>query len=78
MWFTHTLIALGLSLHSAQLSGSKFENFSVTGLMQLPGILMATTLMNWIGRRRSLSSCQFTCAVLLLAVAATDEGKHGT
>ncbi|XP_039489416.1 solute carrier family 22 member 3-like isoform X1 [Drosophila santomea] len=72
VWFTHTLVALGLSLHSAQLSGSKFENFSMTGLMQLPGILMATTLMNWIGRRRALSSCQFTCAVLLLAVAATD------
>ncbi|XP_017013541.2 organic cation transporter 1-like isoform X1 [Drosophila takahashii] len=72
-WFTHTLIALGLSLNSTQLSGSKFENFSMTGFMQLPGILMATTLMNWIGRRWALSSCQFTCAALLLAVAATDE-----
>ncbi|XP_017072280.1 solute carrier family 22 member 3-like [Drosophila eugracilis] len=74
VWFTHTLIALGLSLHSAQLSGNKFENFSMTGFMQLPGILMATTLMNWIGRRWALSSCQFTCAALLLAVAATDGG----
>ncbi|KAI8037786.1 hypothetical protein M5D96_009287 [Drosophila gunungcola] len=73
VWFTHTLIALGLSLNSTQLRGSKFENFSMTGFMQLPGILMATTLMNWIGRRWALSSCQFTCAVLLLAVAATDK-----
>nr|XP_016927011.2 organic cation transporter 1-like [Drosophila suzukii] len=74
VWFTHTLVALGLSLNSTQLSGSKFENFSMTGFMQLPGILMATILMNWIGRRWALSSCQFTCAALLLAVAATDEG----
>ncbi|XP_017049194.1 organic cation transporter protein-like [Drosophila ficusphila] len=73
VWFTHTLIALGLSLNSTQLSGNKFDNFIMTGFMQLPGILMATTLMNWVGRRWALCSCQFTCAALLLAVAATDD-----
>ncbi|KAH8239680.1 hypothetical protein KR032_006727, partial [Drosophila birchii] len=73
VWFTHTLIALGLSLNSSKLSGSKFENFSMTGFMQLPGVLLGTTLMHWIGRRWALTSCQFTCATLILAVAATDE-----
>lgn len=76
VWFTHNFIGLGLSLHSAALNGSKFENFSVTGFMQLPGTLMGTLLMHWIGRRWALSSCQFTCAALLLAVAATDEGEY--
>ncbi|KAH8379064.1 hypothetical protein KR009_002928, partial [Drosophila setifemur] len=73
VWFTNTFIALGLSLNSAHLSGNKFENFSMTGFMQLPGILLATTLMHRVGRRWALSSCLFSCATLLLAVAATDE-----
>ncbi|KAH8270151.1 hypothetical protein KR018_004860 [Drosophila ironensis] len=73
VWFVNTFVALGISLNSGQLSGSKFENFSMTGFMQLPGILLSTTLMHRFGRRWALSSCLFTCAVLLLAVAATDE-----
>ncbi|KAH8325284.1 hypothetical protein KR067_001574, partial [Drosophila pandora] len=73
VWFTHTFICLGLSLNADQLSGSKFENFSITGLMQLPGILMATTLMHRVGRRWALSFSLFSCASLLLAAAAMDE-----
>ncbi|XP_020817424.1 putative transporter B0252.3 isoform X2 [Drosophila serrata] len=75
VWLIHTLIALGLSIHSGALNGSKFENFSMTGFMQVPGILLGTFLMHWIGRRWALTSCQFTCATLILAVAATDEGE---
>ncbi|XP_017049195.1 organic cation transporter 1-like [Drosophila ficusphila] len=73
VWLTNSLIDLGLSLNSTHLRGNKFDNFSMTGLMQLPGILMATTLMNWVGRRWALSSFQFSCVTILLAVAATDE-----
>ncbi|KAH8257082.1 hypothetical protein KR038_002601 [Drosophila bunnanda] len=73
VWFSHTLIALGMSIHSGGLSGNKFENFSMTGFMQVPGILLGTALMHWIGRRWALTSCQFTFATLILVVAATDE-----
>ncbi|XP_017022887.1 solute carrier family 22 member 3-like [Drosophila kikkawai] len=73
VWFTHTLVALGLSIHSGELNGSKFENFSMTGFMQVPGVLLGTALMHWVGRRWALTSCQFTCATLILAVAATNE-----
>ncbi|EDW35097.1 GL25415 [Drosophila persimilis] len=73
VWFTHTFIALGLSLNSSELKGSKFENFSMMGFMQLPGSLLATVIMHRIGRRWALTSCMTSCTLFLLAVPALQE-----
>ncbi|XP_017134832.1 solute carrier family 22 member 3-like [Drosophila miranda] len=73
VWFTHTFIALGLSLNSSELKGSKFENFSMMGFMQLPGSLLATVIMHRIGRRWALTSCMASCTLFLLAVPALQE-----
>ncbi|BFF96915.1 solute carrier family 22 member 3-like [Drosophila madeirensis] len=73
VWFTHTFIALGLSLNSSELSGSKFENFSMMGFIQLPGSLLGTMIMHRIGRRWALTSCMACCTIFLLAVPALQE-----
>ncbi|EDV97912.1 GH14433 [Drosophila grimshawi] len=73
VWFTNTFIALGLSLNASRLNGNKFYNFSMTGLMQLPGILLATLMMLRIGRRWSLSFCLTTCSILLIVMALLEK-----
>ncbi|XP_030571493.1 solute carrier family 22 member 7-like [Drosophila novamexicana] len=72
LWFSNTFIALGLSLNATELKGNKFDNFSMTGLMQLPGILVATLLMHRIGRRWALSLSLSTCSLLLIVMALLD------
>ncbi|XP_068142379.1 organic cation transporter protein-like [Drosophila tropicalis] len=74
VWFIHTLLALGLSLNSNSLSGgNKFENFSITGFMQIPGIIFGTILMHRLGRRWALTSLMSSCGVFLLMVMAFEE-----
>ncbi|KAM8708241.1 hypothetical protein ACLKA7_015243 [Drosophila subpalustris] len=77
LWFTNTLIALGLTLNSIGLSGNKFQNFSMTGFMQLPGIILGTLLMHRFGRRWTLSLFLSSCSILLLAMAFL-EGDYPT
>ncbi|XP_034481942.1 organic cation transporter 1-like isoform X2 [Drosophila innubila] len=72
LWFTNTLIALGLTLNSIGLSGNKFQNFIMTGFMQLPGIILGTLLMHRFGRRWTLSLFLSSCSILLLAMAILD------
>ncbi|XP_030383352.1 solute carrier family 22 member 3 [Scaptodrosophila lebanonensis] len=65
-WFTHTLIALGLSLNSVNLAGgSKYNNFMLNGIVQIPGLLLPLVIMDRIGRRYSLCASMLVCAVCM-------------
>ncbi|KAH8372352.1 hypothetical protein KR093_011190, partial [Drosophila rubida] len=69
-WFTHTLIALGLSLNSVNLGGSKYNNFMLNGVIQIPGLLLPLIIMDRIGRRYSLCASMLICAICMGASAA--------
>uniref|UniRef100_A0A1A9UJJ4 Major facilitator superfamily (MFS) profile domain-containing protein n=1 Tax=Glossina austeni TaxID=7395 RepID=A0A1A9UJJ4_GLOAU len=66
-WFTHTLIALGLSLTSVNLGGNKYNNFIWNGLIQIPGLLLPLFVMDSLGRRISLFASMLTCALCMAA-----------
>lgn len=69
-WFTHTLIALGLSLNSVNLGGNKYHNFMLNGFVQIPGLLLPLIIMDRIGRRYSLCASMLICAICMGASAA--------
>lgn len=64
-WFTHTLVALGLSLNSVNLGGNKYNNFMLNGLVQVPGLILPLFIMNTIGRRFSLFGSMLVCALCM-------------
>ncbi|XP_017122857.2 organic cation transporter protein isoform X1 [Drosophila elegans] len=68
-WFTHTLIALGLSLNSVNLGGSKYTNFMLNGFIQIPGLLLPLVIMDRVGRRYSLCASMLLCAICMGASA---------
>ncbi|KAM7358479.1 organic cation transporter protein [Cochliomyia hominivorax] len=75
-WFTHTLVALGLSLNSVNLGGNKYKNFMLNGLVQVPGLILPLFIMNTVGRRFSLFGSMLVCA---LCMGATIQfGKSGS
>ncbi|KAH8307302.1 hypothetical protein KR044_009704, partial [Drosophila immigrans] len=75
-WFTHTLIALGLSLNSVNLGGSKYNNFMLNGVVQIPGLLLPLIIMDRIGRRYSLCASMLICAVCMGASAAVGSDDY--
>lgn len=64
-WFTHTLVALGLSLNSVNLGGNKYNNFMLNGLVQVPGLILPLFIMNSLGRRTSLCGSMLLCALCM-------------
>ncbi|XP_054734015.1 organic cation transporter protein [Anastrepha obliqua] len=64
-WFTHTLVALGLSLTSVTLGGNKYVNFQLNGLIQVPGLILPLLIMDRIGRRYSLCGSMLVCALCM-------------
>ncbi|KAM8708242.1 hypothetical protein ACLKA7_015244 [Drosophila subpalustris] len=75
-WFTHTLIALGLSLNSVNLGGSKYNNFMLNGFVQIPGLLLPLIIMDRIGRRYSLCASMLICAICMGASAAVGSDDY--
>lgn len=74
-WFTHTLVALGLSLNSVNLGGSKYNNFMMNGFVQIPGLLLPLIIMDRIGRRYSLCASMLVCAICMGTSAAIGSGR---
>uniref|UniRef100_A0A1A9WE24 Major facilitator superfamily (MFS) profile domain-containing protein n=1 Tax=Glossina brevipalpis TaxID=37001 RepID=A0A1A9WE24_9MUSC len=71
-WFTHTLIALGLSLNSVNLGGNKYNNFIWNGLIQIPGLILPLFIMDSLGRRISLFVSMLTCGLCMIATIFFD------
>uniref|UniRef100_A0A0K8VF65 Solute carrier family 22 member 3 n=3 Tax=Bactrocera latifrons TaxID=174628 RepID=A0A0K8VF65_BACLA len=74
-WFTHTLVALGLSLTSVTLGGNKYTNFQLNGLVQVPGLILPLLIMDRIGRRYSLCGSMLVCAICM-GITALVGGNH--
>ncbi|XP_073838873.1 organic cation transporter protein isoform X2 [Musca autumnalis] len=77
-WFTHTLIALGLSLNSVNLGGNKYNNFMLNGLVQVPGLILPLFIMNPLGRRSSLCGSMLVCAICIGASIFFGKNGHAT
>uniref|UniRef100_T1PB12 Sugar (And other) transporter n=1 Tax=Musca domestica TaxID=7370 RepID=T1PB12_MUSDO len=77
-WFTHTLIALGLSLNSVNLGGNKYNNFMLNGLVQVPGLILPLFIMNSLGRRTSLCGSMLVCAICIGASIIFGKNGHAT
>ncbi|KAH8379073.1 hypothetical protein KR009_002983, partial [Drosophila setifemur] len=75
-WFTHTLIALGLSLNSVNLGGNKYTNFMLNGFIQVPGLLLPLVIMDRIGRRYSLCASLLICAICMGASAGVGADNY--
>lgn len=75
-WFTHTLIALGLSLNSVNLGGNKYTNFMLNGFIQIPGLLLPLVIMDRVGRRHSLCASMLLCAICMGASAAVPADNY--
>ncbi|KJE98431.1 hypothetical protein CAOG_008371 [Capsaspora owczarzaki ATCC 30864] len=55
VWFTNSLVYYGLTFLAADLSSNVFFNTFLSGLVEIPGYLVAVLLVDRIGRKKSLN-----------------------
>lgn len=77
-WFATSFVYYGMNVTSVTLGGSKYVNFALVNLVELPAIFLAYTLMERIGRRRVLNV--FLCAGSAACIAThfASAALHGT
>lgn len=54
-WFVNAFVAYGLTLNSVDLDGSKYVNFILINLVDVPAYIITYFIMQHVGRRWSLS-----------------------
>ncbi|EEB11356.1 organic cation transporter, putative [Pediculus humanus corporis] len=69
IWAANALIYYGLSVNSTSLGGNKYLNFALVCLVEIPGYTVSWWAMNKLGRRWSLSSSLFLCAITCIGAA---------
>lgn len=55
-WFTNSFIYYGMNIHAVALAGSKYTNFILVNLVEVPAIFASYYLMERYGRQRILSA----------------------
>lgn len=77
-WFATSFVYYGMNVTSVTLGGSKYVNFALVNLVELPAIFVAYTLMERIGRRRVLNVFLAAGSAACLATHFTATGaEHG-
>ncbi|XP_022108294.1 organic cation transporter protein-like [Acanthaster planci] len=81
-WLVSSMVYYGMSLNSSNLAGDKYLNFFLIGLVEVPGYLVLYFLIEWWGRRPSLSMSHFIAGISSIICAClpptTEEGADFT
>lgn len=66
-WFTNTLIYTGLNINSNGLPGSKYANYIIVNLVEVPAVFVAFHLMDRLGRKSTLCTSLLVGGVACVA-----------
>ncbi|KAL0830891.1 hypothetical protein ABMA28_002993 [Loxostege sticticalis] len=68
-WITTTFVYYGLSINSTSLSDTMYLNYILTCAIEIPGFYSAVLLLDWIGRKTTLSGGFLLSAACNIAFA---------
>nr|XP_034829218.1 organic cation transporter protein-like isoform X2 [Maniola hyperantus] len=66
-WITAIFVYYGLSINSTGLSDTMHLNYILTCGIEIPGFYTAVLVLDRIGRKATISSCYFICAICNIA-----------
>uniref|UniRef100_A0A915DFD6 Major facilitator superfamily (MFS) profile domain-containing protein n=1 Tax=Ditylenchus dipsaci TaxID=166011 RepID=A0A915DFD6_9BILA len=75
LWTCDTFVYYGLSLFSTQISGDRYLNFALMGLIEIPSYLISPIMLNRIGRRLFVSLCHLLAATSFFAILFADDPR---
>ncbi|CAH1789514.1 unnamed protein product, partial [Owenia fusiformis] len=65
MWFVNSLVYYGLSLSTSSLNGDPYVNFALTGLVEVPAVILTMVAMLKFGRKRPVIVLHWIAGVAL-------------
>uniref|UniRef100_A0A2R5L514 Putative organic cation/carnitine transporter n=1 Tax=Ornithodoros turicata TaxID=34597 RepID=A0A2R5L514_9ACAR len=68
-WLVNSLVYYGLSLSAGSLAGDTYVNFAAMSLVEIPAVLLCTTALHWVGRRKVLSTLLLLAGTFCTVVA---------
>ncbi|CAD5220662.1 unnamed protein product [Bursaphelenchus okinawaensis] len=63
LWVCDAICYYGLSLFSSELAGNKYLNYVLLGLIEVPSYIVSPYLLDFLGRRYTISGLHFLSAV---------------
>ncbi|XP_032219345.2 solute carrier family 22 member 5 isoform X2 [Nematostella vectensis] len=76
-WFVTSGVYYGLSFNSGNLSGDFYVNFAASGLVEIPAYILASVLVDRIGRKKPLIAYYIIGGLALLSLLPIQAlGKH--
>ena len=69
------MVYSGLSLNSKMLSGSPYLNFFLTGVVEVPGIILALVIVDRVGRKPCICGGLIVASGCCLAAGFIPSGK---
>ncbi|XP_061767475.1 solute carrier family 22 member 15 isoform X3 [Nerophis ophidion] len=78
VWYVCSLVYYGLTLGASQMSGSRYVNMAMYGLVELPAYPLCVYVINqhWAGRRKSMSAFLCLGASACLVTVFIPEGAE--
>ncbi|KAJ8723077.1 hypothetical protein PYW08_002989 [Mythimna loreyi] len=67
-WITLTFVYYGLSINSVSLVGSKYVNYILTSLVEIPGYCLSVLTLDRFGRKSSTMTAFIICGLSLVAM----------
>ncbi|CAH1796213.1 unnamed protein product [Owenia fusiformis] len=77
LWFVNTVTYYGLALSTNNLSGNRFVNFFIGGIVELPAYLFIMFLLHILGRRHPLFLFHILAGLALIASPFIPKGLGG-
>ncbi|KAJ8723078.1 hypothetical protein PYW08_002990 [Mythimna loreyi] len=71
-WISTTMIYYGLSINAVGLVGNKYLNFIMTALIEIPGSFLCYCTLDRFGRKSTMMTSYFVCAIALLSLPAIE------
>lgn len=65
-WMTVTFVYYGLSINSVSLAGNSYVNYILSSLVEIPGYALSVLTLDRFGRKISIITAFFVCAISLL------------
>ncbi|XP_028406997.1 organic cation transporter protein-like isoform X2 [Dendronephthya gigantea] len=74
IWFINSLVYYGLSFNTKNIDGNIFLNFFLSSIIELPAYFISFSIINWIGRKRSVFYCMTLSGAACLACLFVQTG----
>ncbi|ESO93451.1 hypothetical protein LOTGIDRAFT_147574, partial [Lottia gigantea] len=71
-WFVSSSVYYGLNFNTKNLSGNRYLNVFISGLVEIPALILVVAVNNKIGRRKTVAMLMIIAGIFCLSILVVD------